>query len=444
MLLVKFISKALAAAACLLLFAGMAQAADELLTQAKALMDQRRAQEAYTLLIPQQSKRAGDPNYDYLLGIAALDSGRPGEAVFALERVLAVKPDHLQARAEIARAYFLLKENDSAKQEFEAVKAQNPPAEVVANIQKYISAIDQQVDATRTKISGYVEAGYGSDSNVNSATNQSLIAVPLYPGVLFTLNESGRQTKDKFDQVAVGVNLTHPFSPSLGVFTGVNGKQRNNKKTDEFDLRSIDGNLGLRYVTGKEQVSLTYQNQRLDLNDQKYRDSSGFNTQWQHVFDGRNMGTLYIQYAELTYPEQSVRDAKQMIFGGAFAHAFRSVNAPVGFVGLYAGSEDPEAERPDLAYDLFGLRLGGQYGLRNDLNFISAFSVQKSQYNGEDAFFLTDRKDTRSDLSLALEYALKKQLILRPEVTFTRNHSNIVINEFKRTELVATVRYNFN
>ena len=64
------------------------------------------------MLAPEQSNAAGDPDYDYLLGIAALDSGKPNEAIFALERVLAVKPNHLQARAEIARAYFATGEKE--------------------------------------------------------------------------------------------------------------------------------------------------------------------------------------------------------------------------------------------------------------------------------------------------------------------------------------------
>ena len=100
----------------------------KLLQDAANLIKSGKSAEAYALLVPDQSKRAGDPDYDYLLGLAALDSGKPNEAIFALERVLAVKPNHLQARAEIARAYLAVGEKATAKQEFEAVQSQNPPA----------------------------------------------------------------------------------------------------------------------------------------------------------------------------------------------------------------------------------------------------------------------------------------------------------------------------
>src|SRR5207244_648186 len=81
---------------------------------------QKQPKQAYALLLPQEAARAGDPEFDYLLGLAALDSGELERAVFALERVLAVQPDNHLARAEIARAYLEMGARDAARQELEA------------------------------------------------------------------------------------------------------------------------------------------------------------------------------------------------------------------------------------------------------------------------------------------------------------------------------------
>jgi hypothetical protein len=40
--------------------------------------------------------------FDYLLGIAALDSGKPDRATIAFERVLAVNPNFAGARLDLA------------------------------------------------------------------------------------------------------------------------------------------------------------------------------------------------------------------------------------------------------------------------------------------------------------------------------------------------------
>ena len=62
------------------------------------------AETQYAELARQQSTRAGDPAYDYAFATAAIDAGHYGEAIIALQRVLAVQPNNAPARAELARA----------------------------------------------------------------------------------------------------------------------------------------------------------------------------------------------------------------------------------------------------------------------------------------------------------------------------------------------------
>src|SRR5690625_5111302 len=103
------------------LLTSTAWAADRL-SQAQQLIAQGKAREAYVLLEPLEDELAGQPSFDLLFGIAAVDSGQPSRAVFALERVLSLEPNHPRARAEIAKAYLALGETDTARQEFLTVR----------------------------------------------------------------------------------------------------------------------------------------------------------------------------------------------------------------------------------------------------------------------------------------------------------------------------------
>ena len=76
---------------------------------------------AYQLLELLEADRAGDVDYDYLLGVAAVESGNSTRCAFALERVLAINPNHKDARAEMAKVHYLLGEGDAAKDEFNNV-----------------------------------------------------------------------------------------------------------------------------------------------------------------------------------------------------------------------------------------------------------------------------------------------------------------------------------
>ena len=98
------------------------------LTDAEALIRKGDFQAAYQLLEPLEADRAGDVEYDYLFGVAAVESNNLTRGAFALERVLAINPNHRDARAEMAKAHYLLGEKDTAKAEFNNVLAQNPDA----------------------------------------------------------------------------------------------------------------------------------------------------------------------------------------------------------------------------------------------------------------------------------------------------------------------------
>src|SRR4051794_26376912 len=188
--------------------------ADPVLARARALVTAKDAKGALALLAPLEAERAGQPEYDYLLGMAALDSGDAQAAVFALERAVAVQPGNLQARTELARAYFALGENEAAKREFATVRQAQLPAEVAASIDRFLSAIDRGP----TRVYAYVEGTVGTDSNVNSATSSSSLAVPGLGTIL--LGPGLTRDGDRFAGLGAGASVVHPLTPSLAATGG--------------------------------------------------------------------------------------------------------------------------------------------------------------------------------------------------------------------------------
>ena len=66
--------------------------ADDVLQRAEALINLQHASQAYDLLAPLEDDRAGQPQYDYLLGLSLLEMGEAHTAIFAFERCLSVEP----------------------------------------------------------------------------------------------------------------------------------------------------------------------------------------------------------------------------------------------------------------------------------------------------------------------------------------------------------------
>ena len=166
--------------AVFLFAASNAASQDATLDRARTLIQTNQGAAAFQLLAPLEEQRAGNVEYDYLLGLAAIDAQQYTRAVFALERVLAVQPNHPQARAEIAKAYFLMGENKAARQEFESARRASPP-EVAITIDQFLNALDSRERSRRSGVTAFLEAGVGADSNANAGTSATTFAIAGLP-----------------------------------------------------------------------------------------------------------------------------------------------------------------------------------------------------------------------------------------------------------------------
>src|SRR5687767_1667525 len=114
----------LAVAVLYMVFAGFVPAAagqSSEIARAQALTAEGRPEEAWQLLSPLARRYAGQPDFDFALAVAALESGRPNLATFALERVVVVQPGNVAARLELGRAFFALHDYERAEREFQFV-----------------------------------------------------------------------------------------------------------------------------------------------------------------------------------------------------------------------------------------------------------------------------------------------------------------------------------
>jgi hypothetical protein len=58
--------------------------------EAVELIRQRRPKEALAVLAPLASRLGGNPEFDYIHGVAILDTGRPGEAAFGFRGTMLI------------------------------------------------------------------------------------------------------------------------------------------------------------------------------------------------------------------------------------------------------------------------------------------------------------------------------------------------------------------
>ena len=437
----------LALGLCLCVTGHGALAADLDLTKAEALMKEGKAAEAYSLLEPFEYEQSGNIKFDYLLGIAALDSGKPDKATLAFERVLAADPNFAGARIDMGRAYFQLGDFTRAKTEFETVLTQNPPPAAKATIANYLAAIDKQESAKKTKATGYLEASVGHDSNVNFATSQSQIAVPALGNLIFTLNPTGVKAPDDYLGLALGGEISHQVNPKVGVFVGADVRNRRNSTQEAFDSTSYDARAGVALGEGRNVVRLGLLAGTFDLNGRTNRNTDGVNAEWRHLLNPANQLSAFGQYARYRFePTISVNNFDQSTYGANWLHI---VNDGKGVVSasLFGGDERAPL-RADGGKRFYGLRLGGQAQLGEKYEFFAGLGAQLSKYDLANAAFSSPtesvfRDDRQYDANLGIIWHYDKLWSVRPQISYLRNHSNIVIYKFDRTDVSVTLRRDF-
>jgi hypothetical protein len=381
---------------------------------------------------PVEDERAGSADYDYLLGISALAAGQPGLAVFALERVLAVEPNNDLARAEIARTYFELSEFENSKNQLETVRdSDQVPDAARASMDRYLSLIER-AQGKGTSMSGYVTIGAGYDTNVNSGTGESQVAIPfLNTNLLFQLVDQAREQNNAYALVAAGGNIAHPLNETFSVVGGARGYYRGTESP--FSTRDIYLYGGVRAKVDKHEFTVAAQGEHFEVNADTLRYVYGGFGQWAFAYDNRTRLSLALQISQIDYPAVPNRDVVRYIGSFGLVHAIGGKREPLLYAGLYGGTEDVANNRfLQFGHDVFGARLGGSLALLPRLRGYASVAAERRDYGGQDGIFLRQRDDTQLIISGGLEYALSAAWKVRPNVSFTNNNSNIPISDYNR------------
>jgi tetratricopeptide (TPR) repeat protein len=424
------------------------------LRDAEALMKAGKPAEAYKLLAPLEFDRSGEVRFDYLIGIAALDSGKPDKATLAFERILAVDPNFAGARLDMARAYYQLGDLPRAKTEFETVARQNPPAAARTTIQKYLDAIAAQQTAEQTRFSAYLEGAIGRDSNVNNSTSQSQINVPVFGNQTFTLSPTNLKTADNYLGLAAGGEVSHNLNPHWGLYAGTDIRQRNNQTEANFDTQSLDGRVGMTYTDGEKNIfRIGTTGGRYNVARLHNRDSGGVNADWRHIFSPANQVSLFVQRSRNYFkdPTITINNFTQTTLGTGWLHVLADGQSLL-FGSLFLVNEDdtapitpsnPSGGRADGNKRALALRVGGQTALSEATEFFAHAGYQLGSYDKTNAAFLRERVDRQADATVGANWHWDKNWTLRPQLNYSRNYSNIVIYSYDRMDFSLTIRRDF-
>ncbi len=410
------------------------------LKQAQVLLAAGQAREAWELLAPLELDAAGSPDFDYLYGLAALDSGRQAEAIPALERVLAREPDFAGARMELARARFELGDYRLARVQFDYLLTQSPSPATRAVIDRYLLAMDEGLVATasaRRRFLPYVEIGTGWDSNANASTDSNSFGPVV-------LDSNNVETDSTFVELAGGFQHGLATEPDGVVISAGRVSYRLNPDARFVDQALVSLGTAGQKSWGATRATLGASGYYSWLDGSPQALSAGLDLglarqlgpNWELASVAR-LGSLRYQQDDL-----EVLDVDRYL--GTLSLVRAGLGTAGGRMGVSALFGTDAATANDSPYG--NDRLGGRFftgwplGTRGSLFFDAGYLV--TDYDSPPDFFGEDREDRQWTAALSTEYRdwPARGYTLVPTLRFTNTDSTVSLYEYDRLELGVYLR----
>lgn len=414
--------------------------------QLERLLAEEKYAEAYELAREHRAELEGELGFDLLYGRAAVNAGELSEGIFALERVVMRRPGFAQARLELARAYYLSGEDIRARHHFDAVLAQDPPAPVVATIERFQKRMQARADRYTTTLTGHLELGSGYDTNVSSATADETVDVQI-SGLTLPVQVDTEES-DSFLRSAGRLQLSRPVSPSQTLFARGDFELRNNWSETEFSTKRYGARLGTIFHGERMRTTLAARAQQFRLDSQAYQNLYGVAADVSASVTESTLINAGLQGMRLRYADLPDRDSDLGIVSAGVTHFWsRQAWRPVVNVTLFGGREDADestaAAQANTDRDLYGVSALLRLDVAREWRVTTRAQYRRSEYDEENALFDETREEDFYQVSLALDWNPSARWSLGPKIEYRDNDANIELFDYERTVYELRARYSF-
>ncbi len=430
-----------------------AYADPQVLESARKSLRESNPKQAYVELMARQDL-TGTAEYDYLLGVAALDSGKFDEAIIAFERVLALIPAHAGAQMDLGRAYFALGSYDLAEAAFRRLKDANPPAQTLQAINQYLEAIQTRKRETTPGWSGFAELQLGYDSNLTGvpgdfgAASQQSFNISVDP-----TGNSIKRAEPYFEAQAY-LEYAKPLGRGWSLFGGGGARGRAYNQETDFNILAGDVRGGAALNLGPTQwrLSAGYQDYNQegaapgDPKPTSDRTTTNAVLDWRHAYDTRTQLGLGLQLSSVRFPDNPLDDFDQVYVSGSWLKSFEARGTPLFYLTAFATEDRAKNTFDDGVTDksknLMGVRTYLQYSLSPQVQLFNGlgFIYRRDKDEFARSTVVGRGRDRFGEFTLGVLWQFQERCQVRAQWSYTQNESNIDIYDFNRYEVSTAVR----
>nr|CRH04779.1 Protein of unknown function [Candidatus Magnetococcus massalia] len=402
------------------------------------------AQETFDKLAALEQRLAGEVDFDYLFGLAALKAEKPAYAVLALERVILTDPGHDDAKLALATAYLRSGDLIRLQDILQAIDPNllSPSARTTWQqlLQQLtlLSSLHSRSQNRAPSWQGTLRLSLGYDDNVSSGVAAEELTSMWW--LSSSDIESMTRKSDIYTQLQGTLQYRHPLGDGLTAHASGLVEQRLLRQADEEADSHLKLGAGLQWKRGEQSLLGHLAWSTLWQPDSKPIHRPSLLLQWQQRWSRSQQSALFGQSTYIDYQEDRSQNAWQWLVGVSHRQLL-SLPRPGSRLrlGLHSGHYSPEAaSQAANDYKMFGLSLNGETPLQKDKLWLFARSALERRLYEADSSGHAQR-DTRLDLGTGLLWRVDKQHDITLRLDHNQTHSTSVTD--RTTQLVLGVTY---
>ncbi len=390
---------------------------------ASVMYNSKQYKKAYKLFYKLFLNNNYNININYFLAKSAFNIKKYDQAIVALQRVLLLKPSFNQARYDLARVLYILKQKKEARIEFIKLLNSDIKEQTRVSIKKYLDILNKKKD--KVSIYANLSIGINRSSNVNNGIKSSTFNLP---GLNNILVESEKAKKDtSYFQMANIDFIYYLKNNSLKISNYLFAYNINYSKEKDENTTIISYKPSLLYQKNEKLYKLVFSTDKIYK-----KDNNGFyslSISPQYIY---NNFKSYIKYQRVIYikKENKEKDFKKIQFSS-------SLNLLKNFeyyIDLYKNTKIKDLRTDIDKYTIVnGINIFYDITSSNRINF--NYKYYYSKYKYINIAFNTKRKDKKHSLQLLYRYKINKSTLLNFSTSYTKNNSNQIAYKYNDKQI---------
>lgn len=409
--------------------------------QLKDSIKQQNYDNAWVIATQQEDDYLGDPDFDFLYGLAALGNEQFELAVFAFERVVANKPNWLDAQYYLAKSYLTMKDYQAVVKLCDALIAE---PSLPNNLMLASKQLKETAKLRRQKQSLYfqqqISAALGYDSNINAGVKEDNIYLPFLNANVI-LDDASKENSDNYLSFTYALNGSKSLSQKSTVrfFTQINTHQFINET--DFNRTSLTGSLSYVHKFNHFDASVGANVKPLWFAGEYYRTQTSVNSGLNKRFNQQWL--MYGDIALGTTKNNINPNLDTNDLALSLTSQYLSGNWRHSAVLSYLDQESQSLETPHNSSRSSAFSINSLWIANNKWLLSSAITVKRQAYQDLHPFYFTERVDDLIMLNAMLQFKPAKAWSYQLNASFQDNSSNLSLFSYQRFDLGLTASFNF-